>query len=555
MPEKSNQAIPLYIHIFQNVLLAGLYFGTAKLGQLFSIPPGNITAIWLPSGIILAAICIKRGTLLPGVFLGALLGNATSYFDTTTLFSVISTIFCGISNGLGDMLCAYIGYLGCKKALTNHSLFNDFNQLSHFLLYAVIIGPFISALFGITSLGITGLVPWDSYLFSFVTWWVGDSVGVLLLTPPLLHLWFKRNDNFIAPFKSIIFFVSLFIITIVILDFYNLLLEFNLPLFILCPLLAWSVFKLDSRVSYCAIPLVAALAIASSITEYGPFSSPEIMTVLIELQLFIATLAVTVYIMLIFDYQRKHSLSLMEKSKEKAEESEKLKTSFLANMSHEIRTPLNAIIGFSNLLKSPDLSEIKRKAYLTRIEKRGKHLLRLISNILDLSILESNKITLYYDSVNVNEIIESVYQNQLSQISSEVVALYRQCELPQGNEIINTDKQRLKQILTILIDNAFKFTESGSVDFGCTQHGSDLFFHVKDTGLGIPIDQQKHIFDRFRKGDIENIATKSGAGLGLTIAKGLLTLLNGEIWVTSTPGQGSCFFFTIPTVPESKDIN
>jgi len=237
-------------------------------------------------------------------------------------------------------------------------------------------------------------------------------------------------------------------------------------------------------------------------------------------------------------------------SLEKAEESDRLKSAFLANMSHEIRTPLNAIMGFSSFFKDPDLEIGKRKHFVDIINKSGDRLMKIINDIMDLSKIESDQLPLELNEVNINqtltEIIEIHKESNQLLLNKE---LELKLNLPSLNEdvYLMTDENRFTQIINNLISNALKFTNSGYVEVGYNlvnkDDKSNIEFYVKDTGCGIEKDKFRLIFDRFSQAGEKDF--KSGNGLGLSICKGLMNLLGGDIWLESEFGKGTTFYFNL----------
>lgn len=244
-------------------------------------------------------------------------------------------------------------------------------------------------------------------------------------------------------------------------------------------------------------------------------------------------------------------------AKEKAEESDRLKSAFLANMSHEIRTPINSILGFSYLLADENLNPTKRKLYTEIIQTGTKQLLTLINDIIDLSKLEARQLQLHFESCSLNKLMQQLYQQyeqeRVRKQKNEVILQFS-CSLPQGKDGIQTDSVRLQQILANLLSNALKFTQKGYISFGysLSDDRKTILFSVSDTGKGIHPDKVDVIFERFRQEDDTVSVQAGGSGLGLSISKGLVDLFGGRIWAESEPGKGSVFYFTIPYLPEPK---
>jgi signal transduction histidine kinase len=237
------------------------------------------------------------------------------------------------------------------------------------------------------------------------------------------------------------------------------------------------------------------------------------------------------------------NISLKE-AKQKAEESERLKSSFLANLSHEIRTPLNAILGFSSLLLEPDLREGAQENYFNIIQSNSESLLILIDDILDFSKIEAGQIQVHLEEIMINEILEELYISFNQRTLSKSVQMRLNDAVRKTTVKMLTDKTRFKQIFTNLLTNALKFTEEGYIEFGFrVVNPLEIQFYVKDTGIGIDKKFHKAIFERFRKVE-DSTRFYSGSGLGLAICKKLTEMLGGKIWVEGDKGIGSTFYFT-----------
>jgi PAS domain S-box-containing protein len=252
------------------------------------------------------------------------------------------------------------------------------------------------------------------------------------------------------------------------------------------------------------------------------------------------------------------------KAKEKAEESDCLKTAFLQNMSHEIRTPMNAIIGFTRFLDKPALSAEKRSSFIKIIQNSTQQLLSIVTDILTISSIETKQEKINIKPICVNKIIGDLVLIFKSQALNQNISLYDKQQLNDKQAEIYTDETKLIQILTNLIVNALKFTHEGFVEFGYfltelqdhkSQNEKYLQFYVKDTGIGIQTELHQKIFERFRQADLSISKKHGGTGLGLSISKGYIELMGGNIWVESELGKGSTFNFTIPYRPVEKNDN
>lgn len=244
-----------------------------------------------------------------------------------------------------------------------------------------------------------------------------------------------------------------------------------------------------------------------------------------------------------FTVHKEYEASII-KAKKKAEENDKLKSAFLANMSHEIRTPMNGIIGFVDLLQTPDLSSEKSNTYLKVLAKSCDRLLNTINDIMEVSKIESGQTSLNLNDHNINEILFQQYK------FFEPEALKNQTKLilttPTNGLIVKTDGAKFESILSNLIKNAVKFTKDGEIEISYEVESGQLKFCVRDTGIGIAKDRQKAIFERFIQADMKLSSGYEGTGLGLSICKSYVELLGGKLWVESEVNKGSAFYFTIP---------
>jgi PAS domain S-box-containing protein len=244
--------------------------------------------------------------------------------------------------------------------------------------------------------------------------------------------------------------------------------------------------------------------------------------------------------------ERKRSEEELIFAKNKAEEGDKLKTAFLHNISHEIRTPMNAIVGFAALLGEPDLDAQDRQDYTEVIVQSSNHLLEIITDIVDISNIEANLVRVVKNEINVNSTLKSLYHQFIPKANEKKVKLIFESALSDSDALILTDSTKLRQILVNLISNAMKFTAKGSIKISYKIKDTYMEFCVKDTGIGIAEEFHSKIFERFYQ-ILHNFSKLyEGTGLGLAISKANVELMGGKIWLTSEPGVGTTFYFTIP---------
>jgi signal transduction histidine kinase len=246
-----------------------------------------------------------------------------------------------------------------------------------------------------------------------------------------------------------------------------------------------------------------------------------------------------------FAQKEKAARQKLIEAKEKAEESDRLKSAFLANMSHEIRTPMNGILGFVSLLEDTTLTKEKYVVYLNFVKKSSQRLLSTINDIIEISRIESKQVVLNITDFNINESVEFLFGFFKPEIENKGLKFKLENSLNNQQVQFRTDRNKLESIFTNFLKNALKFTTDGFIEFGLQDKGNDFVFYVKDSGPGIPPEKIEFIFQRFTQGDIEITRPYEGSGLGLPIAKAYAKIIGGEIGVKSETGKGSTFFLKI----------
>jgi len=254
--------------------------------------------------------------------------------------------------------------------------------------------------------------------------------------------------------------------------------------------------------------------------------------------------------------ERIDMINELSDARDKAEESNQLKSAFLNNLSHEIRTPMNSITGFSKLLNLPNLNLGKRTEFVERINNSSQQLLDIVEDIINISKIESNQVELYSDEFSVNSLLLELFTDYQAIANVKNIKLDYIKSLDSTNEMIYADQSKLKQILNNLINNALLYTKEGKVEFGCKIVDTNelyLQFFVKDTGIGIHKSMHQEIFERFRQVEVSATREYGGLGLGLAISKAYVELMGGEIKIVSELNKGARFYFTIPYKQAKKE--
>lgn len=251
--------------------------------------------------------------------------------------------------------------------------------------------------------------------------------------------------------------------------------------------------------------------------------------------------------------ERKKVAIELVKAKEKAEESDRLKSAFLANMSHEIRTPMNGILGFTTLLRNPDLAAEKRNEFISVIQRSGERLLSTINDLINISKIEAGIIELTTRKADLNKITGNLYDFFLPEAEGKGLQLLFSAKLPEKYSIVETDVEKISSILTNLMKNAIKYTFKGNIEFALNylsdDSGPKIEFYIKDTGIGIPAKNLNSIFERFMQAERPKNILVEGSGLGLSITRSYVELLGGTITVESEENRGSLFRVVIPYTP------
>jgi len=262
--------------------------------------------------------------------------------------------------------------------------------------------------------------------------------------------------------------------------------------------------------------------------------------------------AICIQASIIDNTDRKAKEKELIQAKEKAEESNRLKTAFLTNISHEIRTPMSGILGFLQLLQNSDLSDVEKEEYFNSLKLSGKRLIETLDDIIEISRIESGELEIHENETDISEIFRYIKETFKTQAVEKNLQFRINTRSESSNLRFITDIYCLRGILSKLVENAIKYTEKGGIELGASIEEGRVCFFVKDTGKGISADRIEAIFDRFVQSDLNLTREHEGAGLGLSISKAYVERLGGEIRIKSKEKEGSTFSFNIPYKAPAK---
>ncbi|GAB4183178.1 MAG: hypothetical protein Fur006_19880 [Coleofasciculaceae cyanobacterium] len=540
---------------WQVVLLAIAYFSVSRLAVSVSSLPGGTTPIWPGAGLNLAAILLLGYRVWLGAFLGEFIHTLSLQQGLTTAGFLVS-LSAAIGNISETLLAAYL----IQRFIKDRPLFGRVRDAFYFVVLAGSISPLASATIGVTGLCLVGKAPWTAYAEIWRTVWIGDAVGILVLTPVLL-LWSKgwRELKQVWQRRWAEGIVFLFLTVVIC----QLTFGRGYPVeYILLPLLTWAVFRFKKLAAALLLVIVSTIAIFATTHGSGPFVQANLNQSLIFLQSFVGVFAVTTLILSAVISENERANARLKMANVELQKLDQLKNEFLANTSHELRTPLNGIIGIAESLIDGATGELPQvtRSNLALVVSSGRRLSNLVNDILDFSQLRHKTLELQLKPVDLHSITEVVLTLSRPLIGNKNLQLIN--AIPADLQPAQADENRLQQILHNLVGNAIKFTPSGTVEVkaklvtrneqSSIPHSpfpiphSQIQISICDTGIGITEDKLDRIFEFFEQVEGSTSREYGGTGLGLAITKQLVELHQGEMKVESTIGQGSRFTFTLP---------
>jgi signal transduction histidine kinase len=548
---------PLQIWVLLCSLGAG-YVLAGKLGLQMAVFHPSATPVWPPTGISLAAFLLFGYWVWPAVFLGALVVNVT------TVGSIASSLGIATGNTLEGLVGAYL----VNHFANGRKLFGQQGDTLKFVLLAALLSTIVSPTIGVTSLSLGGYADWENYWAIWMTWWLGDAVGALIVTPAII-LWASdpslnwRRSRLLEIGLSI---TLLCVVTWIVFQSSQAMTAPNYPLaFLSLSILIWVAVRLGLRETVTAILVCAGIAIWGTLRGSGPFARINQHESLLLLQAFIAVIAVTAMVLAVGVAERRRAeqeldelnqslerriqerTSTLQATVEQLQEYDRLKSAFVGVVSHELRTPLTSILSLSENLVGEVAGPLneKQQHYASRIQANADRLRRMLNELLNLSKLEAGKMELRPMALSLQELLSDLVEafQPLAHRKSIIMDVGSMESMPK----VRADRDKLYEVLANLLENAIKFTPAGGSVRISAQVLDDrhIKMNVSDTGCGISEEHLPRIFDKFYRVQQES-GHATGSGLGLAIAKGLVELHGGTLAVESAPGKGTQFHFTLP---------
>jgi signal transduction histidine kinase/class 3 adenylate cyclase len=545
---------PRGIHLLQQTSVAIAYYITAELSFTLASLPGNVTAVWPTSGIALAAILIWGYPIGIGLLIGSFaIELKTNGLNRTGLVLTLIT-------ASAPVLAALIGAYWVKATHNPYPL----RRVKH-TVYLLALGGVLSTLFdaliGCIGLCLTGEAPWSSFGIIFFSWWMGDTMGVFIITP-LLLTWHSGWRNFRQLLQkqgleaAILIFLVIAVSRITFGGGYPV-------VYMLIPLLVWAAFRCGSLLTTLLVSIVSAISVIETVRGLGPFIRVSQNESLLLLESFLGVIALTTLLLSAVISENEQANTKLKRANSELQRLDRLKDEFLANTSHELRTPLNGIIGIAESLidgATGNLSELTR-SNLSLIVASGRRLANLVNDILDFSKMKNHVLELHLEPVNISAIANLVLALSQTIVGNKELQLIN--AIPENFPLALADENRLQQIFHNLVGNAIKFSNRGTIEISAKIVPSPLnseigqiAISIRDTGIGIPEDKLEHIFESFEQVDGSTSRQYAGTGLGLAVTMQLVELHSGKITVSSSIGIGSCFTFTLPVASnQAEEVN
>lgn len=531
------------------VAIGAIYFALAKGGlALASIHP-SATPIWPPTGVALAAVLLRGYRIWPAIFAAAMVANAT------TAGSVATSIAIATGNSLEAVVGAYL----INRWSGGCNTFSTPNSVAKFALICVVIATPISASIGLTSLATVGYIEPKNLADAWITWWLGDATGALVIVPVIV-LWAAGHHYAISRNEFLETVGVLATAAVVGLIAFSPLIEQTpgrdpLGFLAILPML-WAALRRGPRDTATVALVLAGTTIWGTLMGGGPFTNGDINSSFLLVLMFLISITVpSLLLSADVEVRKKAEESLrhaqIELERKVAERTQELelanaaKSRFLAMASHDLRQPLHALGMFVAQLRTP-LNSVERTKTIERVDAARKEMDEMFNSLLDISRLDAGMLTPKITEFPIAHLLQKL-EMTFNQAAREKGL---QLRIRRSNALVRSDAMLLERILLNLVSNAVRYTLRGRIIVGCRRRGETLRIEVWDTGPGIPEDQKQNIFGEFFQVPAQERSRSGGLGLGLAIVDRLRRLLNHQIDLASRVGRGSRFAIELPIVDE-----
>ena len=524
--------------------IAILYVLAARAGLRLDAISGFATLVWPPSGIALATLLLGGFELWPGIYIGALIANVLTGASIPVALGIAA----------GNTLEALLGAYALTRLPKFRLSLDSVRDAVALIVFAAGISTLVSATIGVASLNLGGILPREHIAETWRAWWIGDTIGVLLVAPVILS-WGGRGKISVSA-ERLIEMAALAIAVVI-----SSLLIFVVvgngdgdpfkKAYFMFPLMIWAAIRFGLGGAVTTTFFVSLIAVWGTVLGRGPFVHSTLHTSLFALQVFMGVSAATFLILGASTSERQRAEAELRIAHNTVAAANRAKAEFLAVMSHELRTPLNAIAGYAEILALGVAGSLtdKQTDAIARIRRNQQHLLALIDDVLSFAKIEAGTTAMTLKPVRVNDAFDALEPLVRPDLLHKNIDFKRDSH-DQTLEV-QADPAKLRQILLNIVVNAVKFTpRGGHIRLGASRAGDVVVMTVTDTGIGVAPDKVDAIFEPFFQVDAGTTREYPGVGLGLSIARDLARAMNGEIYFDSTVGNGSVVSLSLPVASE-----
>lgn len=529
-------------------ILIFVYFIAGKFGLMLASLHVSASPVWPPAGIALGALLVLGYRAWPAIFIGAFFVNVTTAGNVATSLAIAS----------GNTLEAFCGAWLVNRFAGGTTVFDRPQGVFKFALAAAV-STIIGPAFGVTSLALAGFADWANYGAIWLTWWLGDATGDLLIAP-LIILWSipsKRRWNRREAVEVGILLLLLFVLGEAVFGGWLAISAKNYPIAFICgPIVIWTAFRFTQRETASGIFILSAIAIWGTLHGFGPFLSETENQSLLALQSWTAVLTITAMALSAGMAERRRAEEALQQQNAAVETANRTKDHFLAMLSHELRTPLTPVISTLEALEIEPAQTREVKSALAMIRRNVELETQLIDDLLDFTRISKDKLQLRFAPVDAHVAISDVVEMCRAEAESRKLQVH--LNLRANTHYVAADAAKFQQIIWNLLKNAIKFTpEDGEIAISSSNPSPEvLTISLRDTGIGMEPEVMQRIFDPFEQGNRSFERRFGGLGLGLAISKSLAQAHGGTLTAQSDGrNRGSTFLLSMQTISPAEGLD